>query len=107
MNTKEFICSCLGLYGSCEYLDDIQESFNIELNKSDIDKALQISPQDLSNTITSTLFDKIIDKAVEELGLNEESFDYFVNGSLDTHLYYDGEEVNDWEDLEETANGKI
>lgn len=107
MNTKEFINNCLGLYGNCEYLDDIQENFNVELNESDIDEALQISPQDLSNAITSILFDKIIDKAVEELGLNEESFDYFVNGSLDTSLYYDDEEVNDWEDLEEIANGKI
>lgn len=107
MNTIEFINSCLGLYGNCEYLDDIQKSFNIELNESDIDEALQISPQDLSNAITSILFDKIIDKAVEELGLNEELFDTFINGSLDTHLYYDDEEVYDWEDLEETANGKI
>ena len=106
MDTKNYICSCLGIYGSCEHLDDIQDSFNIELNESDIDEALQISPKDLSNGIVSILFDKVKYKAVEELGLNEESFDYFINGSLDTHLYYNNQEIYDWEDLEEIKNKK-
>ena len=54
----------------------------------------------MSNGIAHFLFKKIIDRAVEELKLDEEKFDTFINGSLDTHLYYDGADIQSWKDLE-------
>ena len=46
------------------------------------------------------MWDRVVSHFVDK-GLCEELFDYYINGSIDTHFYYDGVEVFCADDLEE------
>lgn len=61
-------------------------------------------PSNVGNRLAEMMFEMIIEVAVNELNANSKDFDYFCNGSLDTHIYYKQEEVHCWEDIVELAN---
>lgn len=52
------------------------------------------------NSLVSIMWGRVVSHFVDK-GLCEELFDYYINGSIDTHFYYDGVEVFCADDLEE------
>lgn len=98
----EWILQCIGIYNS-EYIDEIEEDFEIELDLSD-DETIELVKDyapNVGNRLAEMMYDEIIDKAVKELDADREDFDYYCNGDLDTHLYYKQETVYCWEDIVE------
>lgn len=104
----DWILQCIGIYPDSDYLDEIEKDFQIELDLSDDETVefVQIYAPDVGNRMAEMMYNKIIDKAVEELYADITDFDYFCNGSLDTHLYYKHEEVFCWEDIVELNKQK-
>lgn len=102
----DWILQCIGIYQDSDYLDKIEEDFQIKLDLSDDETTefVQTWAPNVGNRMAEMMYDKIIDKAVKELDTDREDFDYFCNGSLDTNLYYKQEEVYCWEDIVELAN---
>lgn len=45
---------------------------------------------------------EIVERAVEELGLDEDKFSYYANGMC-SDIVYDGEDIYAWEDLVEIS----
>lgn len=103
MKTAEWVLQCIGLYGNGEYLDEIEENFQIELDLAsyEIIELIKEYPSNVGNRLAEMMFKMIIEVAVNELNANSKDFDYFCNGSMDTHLYYKQEEVSCWEDIVE------
>lgn len=58
--------------------------------------------QKFGDLLMHKLFQDVEDRAVEDLKLDRSLFDWYVNG-LDTHLYYNKQEVLTWERLEDIA----
>lgn len=105
MNYKDYVCNCIGLQGTCEYLDDIQENFGVDgVNEEFISIAINNDFGNLSNRIAQRLYEQVISKAQKELDADEEKFDMYVNGSLDTYLTYNGEKVNNWDEIIQEVN---
>lgn len=106
MKIKDFILYSLGIYDNVEYLDDIMKNFHIKEISSEIKDLISTSNRNLGNTLAYEIFNEIINKACEELELDEDKFTYYINGSLDTNFYYDGQTITCWEELEEISNNK-
>lgn len=123
MKMNEWIFECMGVYNQSEYLDHITEDFGVDIEEEEeMVELIQLNCEgygqrayhgDLGNLIARRLYDKVIEKAVDELCLEEDKFDYCCNGPLDTDLRYDGEYVYSWADLckiadeiEETAKAE-
>ena len=109
MGMSEWILECIGVYNQNEYLDKIAENFGVDLDyESDTLELIRLGIEGkrprVGDVIADELFRMVIDRAVDELGLDEDKFDYYTNGSQDTDLMYDGEYVTSWEDLEAIAN---
>lgn len=102
MNIKDFLATSVGLYAS-EYIDDICDNFNIDPSDEDVRDVLGYNNTDFGNAFAAHLYEEVINKAVDELALDRDKFDYNCNGSLDTALYYDGEAVDSWDGLVEIA----
>lgn len=108
-NTEHFLLDCLGAdyEYDLKFADEFAEKFQCDIYKSvDKESLLEGAASDSRflgiNFILGEICATTIAKASEELGLEEDKFDYYIN-SLDTHLYYDGEEVYSWEELEALA----
>lgn len=105
METKDFICVCLGI--SSKKVDDICDNFNVDISDKEVYDILNLFEgsgfQNFGDLLTLKLFRKVEDRAVEELGLKRELFDSFLNG-YDTHFYYSKVEMYRWEDLEDIAS---
>lgn len=106
MKVKDFILYTLGIYDNGEYLDNIMENFHIKEISTEIEDLIETSNGDLGNNLAYEIINEIIYKAGEELGLDRNKFNYYINGSLDTHIYYDGETITCWEELEEISKNK-
>ena len=106
MKIKDLILYTLGIFDDGEYLDNIMENFHIKKLSTDIEDLISTSNGKLGNTIAYEIINEIIYKAGEELGLNRNKFDYYLNGKLDTHIYYDKQTVTCWEELEEISKNK-
>jgi len=102
MNIKDFLAVSVGLYAS-EYIDDICDNFNIDPSDEDVREALEMDNKNFGNAFAAHLYEQIINKAVDELSLDRDKFDYYCNGSLDTTLCYNGEQVDSWDELVEIA----
>lgn len=102
METKDFLCACLGV---CSWkVDEITDKFDIDIVENDVYDLLDsgIEYSRFGDALISDLYLQIIERAVEELGLDEDKFNYYANGMC-SDLSYDGEDVYAWEDLEEIA----
>ena len=112
MEMSEWILSCIGVPNQGVYLDKIVEKFGVDLDY-DYDtvelvrQGMEIDEKHphVGDMIARELFDMTIDRAINELGLDEDKFDYTCSGTL-VELYYDGEDVDSWEALEEIANNQ-
>lgn len=106
-NMQEWVNNCIGLWGGGEYLDKIEKSFGIDYDPTDdetidlIKMCIERNPKRpaIANAIAAELYQLVIERAVEELGAEEEDFDYFCNGKYDTDLNCKRETVSNWEDI--------
>lgn len=105
MNYEELAKIILGLHTDTP--DRIAEAFHIDDNMtaSEMEEKITTVAESGFNTslqdiISKDLFDKVIQKAIKEKEADREKFDMWING-LDTHLYYNGSNVSNWEELEE------
>lgn len=110
MDMNEWILECIGVYNQNGYLDQIAENFGVDLDFEDdtlelIRLGMEGNRPRVGDVIADELFRMVIDRAAVELGLDEDKFDYYTNGALDTDIRYDGEYVTSWEELENIANG--
>ena len=103
MNIQNFICTELGLY-SPEFIDAFEKDWEIDTDSIDYRKLIQTAVYtgwQLESTILYEYIYQIKARAVKEYGIDEDDIDYYVNGSLDTSVYYKDEEYYTWHDLEE------
>lgn len=103
MNIKDFLATSVGLYAS-EYIDKICDNFHVDPSVDDVRECLRIGGgMNFGDLFTAKLFCNVIKRAVSNLNLDSDKFTYYCNGSLDTHLYYDGNAVDSWDGLVEIA----
>lgn len=110
---NDFINVCIGLWQGGAYLDKIEKDFRLKYSNLDIHHeedikeliTLTLERGRLGDAIASRLFDAVIERAVEELGANEEDFDKDCNGII-ADLYYKGQVIADWAELEEILSLK-
>lgn len=99
---NEFVSVCLGLGMTGRKVDEICDNFGIDISDENIYEALGACPRDdyrsFGNILISDLYAQVVSEWAEQL--DEEKFDWYVNGD-DSHLYYDGEEVWSCDDLQE------
>lgn len=106
MNIKDFLAVSVGLYAS-EYIDNICDNFHINPSVADVRECLRCGGgMNFGDIFAAMLFDEVINNAVYNLNLDRDKFTYYCNGSLDTTLYYDGEQVDSWDRLVEIAESK-
>lgn len=106
-NMQEWINNCIGLWDGGEYLDEIEKSFGINYDPSDdetidlIRMCIERNPKRpaIANAIAVEMYLLVIERAVDELGAEEEDFEYSCNGKYDTDLTCKGETVYDWDDI--------
>lgn len=113
MKMNQWILECMGVYNENEYLDHIAEDFGVDIEEEEeMVELIQLNSEgygqnayhgNLGNLIARQLYDKVIEKAVDELGLNDEDFEYYVDGSTGTDLKYKSEYVHSWKELEELS----
>ncbi len=103
-----WVLQCIGIYQEGYYLDDIESHFEMQFDMSSdetIELVRDYAPN-VGNRIAELMYEKIIERAVNQLCASEDDFDYICNGTLDTHLYYKKEEVSCWEDIVELNKQK-
>lgn len=97
-------CTFLGIYA--EQIEDAGETLDALCKEHgiDADEVWQIIDQDFkeflnipdytnfSDLVTSIIFGNLKD-ALEKRGFARERIDYYVNGTLDTNFYIDGEVI--------------
>ena len=121
MTWDDWILQCLGVYNNSGYLDQIEKDFGIEYNPTDQDtlelvkyalesaydtRKCSYGSMHLGDMLAAELYKEVIDRAVRELDADEDDFDWYLNGALDTHLYYKEQEVTCWNDIEKLYRRK-
>lgn len=99
MNTyRDFAMLVIGSY-DCPYIDELCKDFEIvDEMKGDEMKELMLKALEndirLDNLLIERLYEKIVEKATEKYGLKKERFDWYINGHMDSHLYYRTDDGN-------------
>lgn len=107
-HTKEFLLFCLNATQDNDLwtIDGICERFDVDLfdaiNSSDVLEVARLN-DDVINFIEISLFRYIIEKAIDKYDLDYNDFDFYIDYS-DTHLWYKGNLINSFDDLEELIN---
>lgn len=105
MKTSDFISVCLGIGTVDTTIDDICENFDLDISENDVYDALDVfrhNYEGFGDYLIGNLYQQVINKWVKE-GLDKDKFDYYTNG-MDSHLYYDEEEISCNDDLQEILN---
>lgn len=102
METKDFLCACLGV--SSWKVDEITDKFDVDIIDNEVYDLLSsgLEYSRFGDALISHLYMEIVERAVEELGLDEDKFSYYVDGMC-SDISYDGDEIYSWEDLVEIA----
>lgn len=106
MEMKDFICHCLGVSNdACEKFSEILWDLGVDIDEANIYDVLS-SIDDFSsfgNCLVRDMICRIISLSCDKYPiLEEDNFDYYVNGS-DCHLYYNGSSICSIKDIEEIA----
>lgn len=119
METKDFVLNCLRCYSSaCEYMDELQDAFGVELEEDDVLDALRVVSEqlkidlfaftqtkrkpkpELGNALITKLFQIIVDCAVDKYQTTSfvNEFNYDVEDYC-SRIYFDGKQVRNWDEL--------
>lgn len=102
MKTTDFILTCLGVGTVNDYLDDIQEDFGVEISEQDVRYAAMQNTGNMGNILAEILFEKVAWKIADRHpGFDKQRVSWYINGSLDTHLYLDRQKVSSWNKIDE------
>lgn len=107
MNVNSYgrwVLDILGVWGEGDYLDKLEESYEVELHPTETDTLEDVYMQlehwnqtksgvRMGDVFSRQIFRRVIEKAVSELGAKENDFEYYVNGMYDTRLKCKGEYV--------------
>lgn len=102
MTNNELILVTLGFSKWDSLLDEFSSNFGYEWTSEDLDEAIELAGHNtcnVRNCLVEILWLKVVYHFVDVLNCQQELFDCYVNGSLDTHFYYDGTEVKSKEEL--------
>ena len=103
METRDFICVCLGINSA--KVDEICDNFDLDIDSEDVEcllTACSSNYKTFGDRLIAGLYMQVIEDAVKDFELDEDKFDYFVNGR-DSYLYYDKQEIYRYKDLEDIA----
>lgn len=112
-----WVLDSLGVWGEGDYLDKLEESFEVELHPTETDTLEDVYMQlehwnqtksdvRMGDVFAIQIFRQVIEKAVSELGVKETDFDYYANGMYDTNLKCKGEYVFSWREIVAKYKGK-
>lgn len=107
MSNNEMILAALGFSNGYSQLDEFKTNFGYDWTDDDLDEAIEVAGYNTSNVINclmEILWLKVVYYFVDTMGCSREVFDCYINGSLDTHFYYNGTEVKSEEELLELVN---
>lgn len=108
METKDFVCVCLGI--SSQKIDEICDTFDLDIFEEDFIEVLSNTTKydRVGNIIIRNLYDQVIEYALESYGkfLDEYKFEIYTNG-MDSHLMYDREEIYNYQDIEDIVKEQI
>lgn len=116
MNYQEFICSCIGVPSDiCDTLDEIEAKFHTDEIYDMEETYIKVLVHEygmengftVGNMLIMKLFSLIIDQYVESYGTDypeftESLFKPWVNG-YDSELWFNGEKVEDKEQLDQAV----
>lgn len=103
----DWVLRCLGLWDSGNYLDKMEKDFDVRLEIwdddtiEDIGKLIKEQGKQcrLGDWYASSIFETVIEKAVDELNAHESDFDYIAHGLYETELKCKGRVVKTWDDI--------
>lgn len=102
MSNNEKILVALGFSNWDSKLDEFKNNFGFDWTSEDLNEAIEVAGDCTSNVrnfLMEILWLKVVYYFVDTKNCNREMFDCYINGSLDTHFYYDGTEVKSEEEL--------
>ena len=104
MSNNETILIELGFFTRDSKFEEFKTNFGYGWSSEDLKEAIDVAGENTSNVrnfLMEILWLKVVYKYVDNKGCDREQFDCYVNGSLDTHFYFKGTEVNTEEDIQE------
>ena len=107
MSNNEMILAALGFSNWDSQLDEFKTNFGYDWTGEDLDEAIEVvgyNTSNVRNCLMEILWLKVVYYFVDTMGCSREVFDCYINGSLDTHFYYNGTEVKSEEELLELVN---
>lgn len=107
MSNNEMILTALGFSNWDKQLDEFKNNFGFDWTNEDLDGAIEVAGCNTSNVrncLMEILWLKVVYYFVDTMECCRELFDSYINGSLDTHFYYNGTEVKSEEELLELVN---
>ena len=107
MSNNEMILVALGFSNWDSKLEEFKKNFGFDWTNEDLNEAIEVAgdcTSNVRNRLMEILWLKVVYHFVETMGCSREVFDCYINGSLDTHFYYNGTEVKSEEELLELVN---
>ena len=107
MSNNEMILAALGFSNWDSQLDEFKTNFGYDWTGEDLDEAIEVAGYNTSNVrncLMEILWLKVVYYFIDTMDCSREMFDCYINGSLDTHFYYNGTEVKSEEELLELVN---
>ena len=107
MSNNEMILVALGFSNWDSKLEEFKKNFGFDWTNEDLNEAIEVAgdcTSNVRNRLMEILWLKVVYYFVETMGCSREVFDCYINGSLDTHFYYNGTEVKSEEELLELVN---
>ena len=107
MSNNEMILVALGFSNWDSKLEEFKKNFGFDWTNEDLNEAIEVAgdcTSNVRNRLMEILWLKVVYYFVDTMGCNREVFDCYINGSLDTHFYYNGTEVKSEEELLELVN---
>ena len=87
-------------------IDKICDDFDLDLSDKDVESVIKLCFPDhlksVGNVIVGDLYQQIITRAVNELGLEEDKFDARPDGACSS-LAYEDQDVQSWDELVQVA----
>ena len=102
MSNNEMILVALGFSNWDSKLEEFKKNFGFDWTSEDLNEAIEVAgdcTSNVRNCLMEILWLKVVYYFVDTKNCNREKFDCYINGSLDTHFYYDGTEVKSEEEL--------
>ena len=107
MSNNEMILVALGFSNWDSKLEEFKKNFGFDWTNEDLNEAIEVAgdcTSNVRNRLMEILWLKVVYYFVDTMGCSREVFDCYINGSLDTHFYYNGTEVKSEEELLELVN---